>query len=103
MSGWSRMGLLSVSNPGGFVEGVTLDNLLVVEPKPRNPFLADIIKRIGLAERTGRSVDLIYEGMLRYGRPGPDYTRSDYTTVVVHLTNAAADIDFLKMIVSVEE
>ena len=43
-----------VSNPGGFVEGVTLDNLLVVEPRPRNPLLADVIKRIGLAERTGR-------------------------------------------------
>jgi ATP-dependent DNA helicase RecG len=31
---------LSISNPGGFVEGGTLDNLLVVEPKPRNPSLA---------------------------------------------------------------
>ena len=43
--------LLVVSNPGGFVEGVTLDNLLVVEPRPRNPQLADAFKRIGLAER----------------------------------------------------
>ena len=72
-----------ISNPGGFVEGVTLDNLLVVEPKPRNPLLADAIKRIGLTERTGRGVDLIYEGLLRYGRPAPDYARSDPTTVVV--------------------
>ncbi len=61
-----------ISNPGGFVEGVTLDNLLVVEPRPRNPVLADAIKRLGLAERTGRGVDLIYEGLLRYGRPAPD-------------------------------
>ena len=51
---------LSISNPGGFVEGVSLDNLLVVEPRPRNPNLADAIKRIGLAERTGRGVDLIF-------------------------------------------
>jgi ATP-dependent DNA helicase RecG len=34
--------------------------LLVVEPRPRNPLLADAIKRIGLAERTGRGINLIY-------------------------------------------
>ena len=33
---------LAVSNPGGFVEGVTLDNLLTTEPRPRNPWLADV-------------------------------------------------------------
>ncbi len=91
-----------ISNPGGFVEGVTLENLLVVEPKPRNPFLADAIKRIGLAERTGRGVDLIYQGMLRYGRPEPDYSRSDTTTVAVRLSNATADVSFLRMILEEE-
>ena len=92
-----------ISNPGGFVEGVTLENLLVVEPKPRNPLLADSVKRIGLAERTGRGVDLIFQGMLRYGRPAPDYSMSDATTVVVRLSSAAADIGFLRMILETEE
>ena len=49
-----------VSNPGGFVEGVTLNNLLVTEPRARNPVLADVFKRIGLAERTGRGIDNMY-------------------------------------------
>jgi ATP-dependent DNA helicase RecG len=44
---------LTISNPGGFVEGITLQNILVTDPRPRNPLLADIVKRIGLAERTG--------------------------------------------------
>ena len=99
---WETDGLI-ISNPGGFVEGVTLDNLLVVEPKPRNPLLADAIKRIGLTERTGRGVDLIYEGLLRYGRPAPDYARSDPTTVVVQLSSAQADIPFLQMVIAEEE
>jgi len=94
---------MAISNPGGFVEGVTLENILVVEPKPRNPLLADSVKRIGLAERTGRGVDLIFQGMLRYGRPAPDYTMSDATTVVVRLSSAAADIGFLRMILETEE
>jgi ATP-dependent DNA helicase RecG len=99
---WESDGLI-VSNPGGFVEGVTLENLLVVEPKPRKPFLADAIKRIGLVERTGRGVDMIYQGMLRYGRPEPDYSRSDLTTVVVRLSSAEADIPFLQMILEEEK
>lgn len=94
---------LSISNPGGFVEGVTLDNLLVAAPRSRNPLLADVIKRIGLAERTGRGIDRIYEGMLRYGRPSPDYSMSNEFTVSVHMTNAAADLDFLKMVVEQED
>lgn len=94
---------LTISNPGGFVEGVNLDNLLVVEPKPRNPLLADVIKRIGLAERTGRGIDLIYTGLLRFGRPVPDYSRSDSTSVVLRMSNVAADIDFLKIIIQEEE
>lgn len=96
-------GGIVISNPGGFVEGVSLKNLLVVEPKPRNPLLADAVKRIGLAERTGRGVDLIYQGMLRYGRPEPDYSRTDGTTVVVQLSSAAPDIAFLQMILQAEE
>lgn len=90
---------LHISNPGGFIEGVTLDNLLVAPPHSRNPLLADIIKRIGLAERTGRGIDRIYEGMLRYGRPAPDYSLSNASLVSVFLANVAADRDFLKMVV----
>jgi ATP-dependent DNA helicase RecG len=93
---------LSISSPGGFVEGVTLDNLLVVEPKPRNPLLADAMKRIGLAERTGRGVDLIYQGLLRFGRPAPDYSRSDRVGVTVALSAAPADRNFLSVVLEQE-
>ena len=91
-----------VSNPGGFVDGVTLDNLLVVEPRPRNPLLADAVKRIGLAERTGRGIDLIFQGLLRYGRPAPDYGRSDSQSVVVVLPGGDADLDVLRIVIDEE-
>lgn len=92
-----------ISNPGGFVEGVGLHNLLVVEPRPRNPALADAVKRIGLAERTGRGVDLIYEGLLRYGRPAPDYSRSDPHGVGVELAGGPADLGLLRVILEEEK
>jgi ATP-dependent DNA helicase RecG len=94
---------LTISNPGGFVEGVTLENLLVTEPRPRNPLLADISKRIGLAERTGRGIDRIFEGLLRYGRPAPNYGHSNATSVIVQMSNAESDLDFLKLVLREEE
>lgn len=95
-------GAIVISNPGGFVEGVTLENLLVVEPRPRNPLLADAIKRVGLAERTGRGIDLIYQGLLRYGRRAPDYGRSDSNSVVVVLSGGETDVGLLRTIIEEE-
>jgi ATP-dependent DNA helicase RecG len=94
---------LTLSSPGSFVEGITLHNILVAAPRSRNPLLADIVKRIGLAERTGRGIDRIYEGMLRYGRPAPDYEMSDASSVVLFLPKSHADIGFLEMILRHEE
>lgn len=94
---------LTISNPGSFVEGVTLENILIVEPKPRNPTLADAMKRIGLAERTGRGVDLIYARSLRYGKPEPDYSRSTSNTIVVYMDNSTKDIPFYRLILQEEE
>lgn len=93
---------LVISNPGGLVEGVTLVNLLVTEPRPRNPALADAMKRIGIVERSGRGVDTIYRGLLRFGRPAPDYSRTDAQSVVLRLPTEDADLAFLKLVVEEE-
>lgn len=93
---------LTVSNPGGLVEGVTLHNLLTTEPRPRNPALADAMKRIGIVERSGRGVDKIYRGMLRFGRPEPDYGRTDGNNVVLQMATVDADEDFLQLVVEQE-
>ena len=85
---------LLITNPGGFPAGITLDNLLIHEPKPRNPRLAAAFKRIGLIEQTGRGVDKIYLGQLRYGRPAPDYTRSDADGVRVTLRGGKPSLEF---------
>lgn len=92
---------LSISNPGGLVAGVTLDNLLSTEPRSRNTLLADVAKRIGLAERTGRGVDKIYEGVLRYGRSLPIYLVST-NEVVLRLPRERPDFDFLRYVLEAE-
>lgn len=89
---------LTISNPGGFVEGVTYKNILTVEPHGRNPLLADALKRIGLAERTGRGVDRIYEGSLRYGRECPDYSESTSANVRLFIPRGMPDKRIVTMI-----
>jgi len=93
---------LVVSNPGGLVDGVTLANLLVTEPRPRNPTLADAMKRIGVVERSGRGVDKIFRGMLKFGRPAPDYSYTTAQSVVLRLPTTEADLDFRRLVVEHE-
>jgi ATP-dependent DNA helicase RecG len=85
---------LFITNPGGFLEGITLENFLVHEPKPRNPLLAEASRRIGLVETTARGIDWIFLGQLRYGRPLPDYSRSDQTGVRLELRSGDASAEF---------
>lgn len=89
---------LSISNPGGFIDGVNLKNLLTVEPHGRNPALADALKRIGLAEKTGRGIDRIFEGSIVFGRPWPDYSESTSQMVKLFIQRAKADLAFAKIV-----
>lgn len=93
---------LIISNPGGFVEGVNVENLLTTEPRPRNPALADAFKRLGLVERTGRGVDIIYSGMLRFGRPAPDYSESLADLVKLTISTEPADLGFVRLVLQEE-
>ena len=90
---------LDISNPGGFPEGVRVDNILVTAPRPRNPLLADAFKRAGIVERTGRGVDTIFFEQLRSGRPAPSYERSSPTDVVLALPGGEANLEFVRLAV----
>lgn len=94
---------LEITSPGGFVSGVSLENLLTVEPHPRNALLADIFKRLGLAERTGRGIDRILEGSLLYGRPSPDYSESNNDSVRVFFPKCAPDPAFFELVLDYQK
>ncbi|HXK42955.1 MAG TPA: ATP-binding protein [Anaerolineae bacterium] len=91
---------IEITSPGGFPEGVRLDNLLVTAPRPRNPLLADAFKRAGIVERTARGIDTIFYEQLRNGRPAPSYARSNDATVSVVIPGGAANLDFVRLLVT---
>ena len=90
---------LEISNPGGFPEGVRLDNLLVAQPRPRNPLLADAFKRAGIVERTGRGIDTIFVEQIRTGRPAPSYQKSTETDIVLELPGGEPNLGFVRLVV----
>ena len=89
---------LTIANPGGLIEGVTVQNLLTAEPHGRNQLLADALKRVGLAERTGRGIDRIYEGSLIYGRSLPDYSQTTTAAVSLFIPRSKPDVQLARMI-----
>jgi len=89
---------IEIGNPGGFPDGVRLDNLLVTQPRPRNPLLADAFKRAGIVERTARGIDTIYFEQLRNGRPAPSYGRSNESGVVLELPGGKANLAFARFV-----
>ena len=89
---------LTISNPGGFIEGINEDNLLSAQPRSRNPRLALILKTAGFAEQTGRGVDKIYIGSLANGGAMPDYSQSTSTEVNLFIRRAVPDESFIRMV-----
>jgi len=90
---------IEVSNPGGFPEGVRLDNILVTPPRPRNPLLADAFKRAGVVERTARGIDTIFFEQLRNGRPAPSFGRSTEASVILDLPGGPASTAFVRLVI----
>ena len=71
---------VEIVSPGGFIGGVTADNVLRHPPVRRNPLLADALQKIGFVNRAGLGVDRIYEESLLLGKDLPHY-ESDETHV----------------------
>jgi ATP-dependent DNA helicase RecG len=94
---------LILTNPGSFLTGVTLSNLLSVPPTPRNRRLAEAMRDFGFVESSGRGIDYIFQGQAKFGRPAPDYTGSDADRVSVRLTGGKANLDFCRFALSSTE
>ena len=82
---------LVVTSPGGFVGGVTPDNIITHVAVPRYKSLAQAMARLGLAEREGVGVDRMVGDMLRTGRPAPIFSEVDGPFVRVALLGGPPD------------
>lgn len=91
---------LKVTSAGGFLDGITINNLLSTPPTPRNRRLSEAMMKLKFVETSGRGIDIIYYSQAKYGRPAPDYSASTQNSVIVRLAGGTANIEFCKYIMS---
>lgn len=89
-----------IKNPGGFPDGVTIDNILE-ETRPRNKLLADILFKCELVEQFGNGVNLMYRNQLSLGKNPPNFSRSTSTSVELELDGSIQDEEFAKYVLRV--
>lgn len=77
---------LVVTSPGGFVGGITLQNILRHESTPRNRTLANAFLKFRLVESAGTGRRKIFIPMLEYGKRMPRY-EADGSQVTLHISH----------------
>ena len=82
---------LTVTSPGGFLGGVTPDNIITHPAVPRYRSLSEAMAALGLAEREGIGVDRMVRDMLAIGRPAPVISEIDGPYVRVTLLGGDPD------------
>jgi ATP-dependent DNA helicase RecG len=77
---------LVITSPGGFVAGITPENILRHEAVPRNRTLANALVKLRLVESSGIGRRRIFRSALVYGKRRPQY-QTDGHAVTLRLFN----------------
>lgn len=88
---------LLVESPGGFPNGISLDNILDRQV-PRNRRIAEILSLCGLVERSGQGMNLIYELSIKEAKQLPDFSGTDADFVSITLHGLGIDTKMLSLI-----
>jgi len=74
---------LEISNPGGFIAGITPENILHHPPAARNPLLVEALTRLRLVNRSNLGIGRMYEALLIEGKEPPLIQESGEAVQVV--------------------
>lgn len=88
---------LVVESPGGFPNGISLDNILDRQ-LPRNRRIAEILALCGLVEWSGQGMNLIYELSIKEAKQLPDFTGTDGNFASITLNGLVLDTKMLSLI-----
>ncbi|WP_285725698.1 DUF5635 domain-containing protein [Psychromicrobium xiongbiense] len=87
---------LTVVSPGGFVGGVTADNLLT-QRFSRSPALADAALALGLVDKQGIGVDRMYREMVTLGHQPPRIIEEPGPRVRARLVGGAPVVPIMRL------
>lgn len=81
---------LVVSSPGGFLPGITPENILRCEPASRNRCLAEAFQKLRLVERAGLGRRRIFHDTIELGKHPPAY-HVEGERVILRIFNGSYD------------
>ncbi len=91
-----------IENPGGFLDGITENNIITHPSFPRNKLIAETLQNLKYVQRTGQGVDIIFKDMVSMGKPYPRY-RSYNDAVSLTIFSAIDNTEFVKFITEVQD
>jgi ATP-dependent DNA helicase RecG len=62
---------LEISNNGGFIAGITANNILHHQPAARNPLLVEALTRLRLVNRSNLGINRMFSALLMEGKEPP--------------------------------
>jgi ATP-dependent DNA helicase RecG len=83
-----------ITNAGGFPPGVSKENILIINSRPRSKRLTEVLQKTGFIERSGQGVDKMFYLCLMESKPLPDYSHTDTTQVDLRLKAKIIDNAF---------
>lgn len=91
-----------IENPGGFLDGITADNIITHPSSPRNKLIAETLQNLRYVQRTGQGVDIIYKEMVTMGKPYPIY-RMFNDAVQLTIGSAMEEPNFVEFIIKEQD
>ncbi len=88
---------LVITSPGGFIAGISPENILRHEPKARNRTLANAFVKLRLVESSGIGRKRIYRSALEFGKRRPIYSATE-ASVTLRIFNRGANPRLARMV-----
>ncbi|PIY20714.1 MAG: AAA family ATPase [Deltaproteobacteria bacterium CG_4_10_14_3_um_filter_60_8] len=76
---------IEISNNGGFIAGITPENILHHQPAARNPLLVEALARLRLVNRSNLGISRMYEALLIEGKEPPSIQEIGESVTVTFL------------------
>ena len=94
--------LLRVTSPGGFIGGVTKDNIITHPSRSRNRALTELLAALRVAEREGIGVDRMVADMVSVGHPAPVIEEVPGPYVRAELIGDDLDVGWIQWLHSID-
>ncbi len=94
--------LLRVTSPGGFIGGVTTDNIITHPSRSRNRALTELLAALRVAEREGIGVDRMVADMVSVGHPAPVIEEVPGPYVRAELIGDDLDVGWIQWLHSID-